>query len=219
MDINIFRVLALFRNINEDDIERLISQVRIRKKIYEKRQLIHHQGLEYSSLYIVSRGYCQGEMSRSAGKVLKVEEFHAPDAIAPGILFSPRNNLPVSLVAANDVEIYSIPKEDIFAYWFKNETFLKNYMEDISDKIFLLSSRLEILSFSTVKGKIARYFLSQDKNEFLLKTSLDELAQYLAVTRPSLSRSLSELVESGLITKQKKLITILDQNALEELLY
>ena len=62
------------------------------------------------------RGYCQGEMSRSGGKVLKVEEFQAPDAIAPGILFALQNSLPVSLLAMNDVDIYSIQKKMYFIF-------------------------------------------------------------------------------------------------------
>ncbi len=219
MDIKVLKSLALFRGINEDMINKMLAEVRLRKKHFDKKEVIHQQGQAYSSLYIVVKGYCQGEMSRSGGKVLKVEEFHAPNAIAPGILYAPRNLLPVSLVAVNPVDILVIPREDVFHFWMKNEIFLKNFMEDISEKIFLLSHRLEILSFTTIKGKIAQYLLSQKKSRFVLQSSMDDLAQFLGVTRPSLSRSMSELVEEGIIQKESKIITILDHSALDEMLF
>ncbi len=207
-----------FQGIPVEEIQKLFESVRMKSRNYSKKQVIHHQGIEYNQLLFVSRGKCQGELDRSSGKILIVEEFPAPAAIAPGILFARNNHLPVSLVAATDVEMISVPKEDVFGVWFRNEKLLSNFLSDISEKIFLLSRRLEILSFTTIRAKLAWFFLSRGRESFVLQSSLDELARYLGITRPSLSRSLAELTTQGLIQKDKRQIRILNRPALEALL-
>lgn len=209
---------ALFSGMEPAEIQALFKAVRTRSRRFMKRQVLHQQGMSYNQLFIVSRGRCQGELNRASGKVLIVEEFPAPCAVAPGILFARENNLPVSLVAATDCEILSVPAEDVFQVWFRHERFLRNFMADISEKIFLLSRRLEILSFTTIRAKLAWYCLSRGRESFEMQNSLDELARYLGITRPSLSRSLAEMEAEGLLKKERRRITLVDTAGLKAIL-
>lgn len=80
----------------------------------------------------------------------------------------------------------------------------------------------ELLSFQTIKGKIAHFILQMlvrsGKDEFVLEKSQNELAEMFGVTRPSLSRALRELHSESIIKVDGKNIKILDKNRLSRLL-
>ena len=50
-----------------------------------------------------------------------------------------------------------------------------------------------------------------------LRMDREELAEFLGVARPSLSRALMKLKEDGVIDVEKNRITVLDRYALEEI--
>lgn len=52
----------------------------------------------------------------------------------------------------------------------------------------------------------------------MLERNQTELADFFNIPRPSLARSLSELVQENAIRIERKKITILDENKLKELL-
>lgn len=53
---------------------------------------------------------------------------------------------------------------------------------------------------------------------FLLDKNQTELAEYFGVARPSLARSISEMIDEGIISVNKKEYTILKLNSIKELL-
>jgi CRP-like cAMP-binding protein len=77
------------------------------------------------------------------------------------------------------------------------------------------------LSIKTIKGKIAHFLLEQADeygDSFELNRNQTELAEFFSVARPSLARSLSEMVEEGLIEVNKKQYGILNRKKLRDLL-
>ena len=76
---------------------------------------------------------------------------------------------------------------------------------------------------TSLKDRIANWLLDGlegsdgDDDTVYLKMGREELADFLGVARPSLSRALMRLKEEGLIDVEKNRITVLDRYALEEL--
>ena len=59
-----------------------------------------------------------------------------------------------------------------------------------------LSQKLHFLSFKTIKGKVAHFFLTQAGEKFHsieLKNTQQQLADLFGVTRPSLARVFGEM--------------------------
>lgn len=78
-----------------------------------------------------------------------------------------------------------------------------------------------MLSIKTIKGKIAHFLLEQadvEGNTFRINRNQTELAEFFGVARPSLARSLSEMIEDGVIEVNKKEYKVLDMKKLKELL-
>jgi CRP-like cAMP-binding protein len=74
-----------------------------------------------------------------------------------------------------------------------------------SNRVHFLSERLKLLSIKTIKGKLAQYILARSTSmNFTLDMNQTALAEYFGVTRPSFSRSLSEMVSDGIISLKGK---------------
>ena len=99
--------------------------------------------------------------------------------------------------------------------------FMHQFISHNSNRTQFLTHRLQLLTIKTIKGKIAYFLLEQMQeygNPFMLERNQTELADFFNIPRPSLARSLSELVQENAIRIERKKITILDENKLKELL-
>jgi CRP-like cAMP-binding protein len=161
----------------------------------------------------------KAEMVSEAGTVLNIETIHAPNPLAPAFLFAENNKFPVDVVALEDCEIIVVSKDAIKKQFACNETFLQGFMTFNSNRTHFLSERLKFLSTKTIKGKLAQYILARTTNmDFTLNMSQTDLAEYFGVARPSLSRSLSEMVGDGIISLKRKNGKILHLAKLRELI-
>lgn len=74
------------------------------------------------------------------------------------------------------------------------------------------------MSFRTIRQKLAVYILNLSKMKQEDTIELDKtksaLAEYFGVSRQSLERELSNMQHDGLLTADKKMITITDKNRL-----
>ncbi len=99
--------------------------------------------------------------------------------------------------------------------------FMQQFLKHNANRTQFLTNRLQLLSIKTIKGKIAHFLLEQANEEgmsFSINRNQTELAEFFGVARPSLARSLSEMIEEGVLNVNKKQYTILDIKKLRELL-
>ena len=78
-----------------------------------------------------------------------------------------------------------------------------------------------MISIKSIKGKLSLFILehtSEEKNTFTLKRNRTQLAEYFGVQRPSLARTISELVEKGVISIDKREVTVLKREELRKIL-
>ncbi|PID27102.1 MAG: cAMP-binding protein [Candidatus Cloacimonadota bacterium] len=217
---NILTKNDIFKGLSEEEIKNLFNSIEYRVSSYSKENLIIHSDQICNHLYIILEGQVRGEMLNPMGKVVKIEDIDAPKAIATIFIFGKNNKLPVNVVANIDSKILSIPKNSLLKLMSTNETILMNYLSEISDKARLLTKKIRMLSFLTIKGKVANFILRKagsNKRVIKLEQSQQKIADFFGVTRPSLSRVFKEMEQDGLIELENKEITILDRKKLIEL--
>ena len=187
---------------------------------YKAGELIALQGSIYHSLLIIDKGVVRGEMSSLAGNSIVIEEIEAPRIIAPAIIFASDNRFPVTVTAVNDADIVSIKESDFTKMMQVDHRILHNFVRSISDRNKFLSDRVRTMSFGTIKSKIANYLLSQIKqkqnSEFDIPHTQQELADMFGVTRPALSRAISQIAETGILISHKNHFIIRDEDKLKE---
>jgi len=208
-------------HIQIDDQEQFLLDLKCSIKIYAKNELIVRQGDVCDSLYMLTQGSVKTEMITENGNILGIEIIKAPRPLAPAFLFSDNNHFPVDVTALEEVEIMKIPKEEILRLMMTNPDFMKQFLTHNSNRTQFLTNRLQLLSIKTIKGKIAHFLLENMTDEgktFSINRNQTELAEFFGVARPSLARSLSELIQDGIISVDKKQFTILDSKSLRSML-
>jgi len=218
MDIDDLLLCPVCGNLPANERENFLKNLDIRTKHYKKGEWIAQQGDTVKALFILLKGKVKTEMMSDSGTILNIETISAPNPLAPAFLFAENNRFPVDVVALQDCEVIIISKESVIKQLATNEKFLQKFMAFNSNRTHFLSERLKFLSTKTIKGKLAQYIIARTNNaDFTLEMSQTELSDYFGVARPSLSRSLSEMVNEGIITLKGKKGKVLDFKKLQKL--
>lgn len=212
----------LFRGITPEKLSANLEEICFHTRSYKKGEILARQGDVCNRLMILTKGSVRGEMIDYSGRLIKVEDIAAPRALAPLFLFGEENRFPVEVTANELTEVIEIPKSSVLELFRKNEQFLENYMNLSANYARTLSDKLFFMSFKTIRQKIASYLLRLHKQQQQLQITLDrsqqELSDYFGVSRPSLARELSHMQDDGLITADRKQITILQKEQLIRLI-
>ncbi len=130
-------------------------------------------------------------------------------------MFDYYNSL-IELTASDDCELLFIRPEALFIADEKlaviQQKILVNMLASQRQTFLDISEHLACLSKRSIKGKVMHllkiYCERAHSNTVLLPYSREELANYLAIDRASLSRALSELKQSGIIDFKKNRFTL-----------
>lgn len=211
----------LFASLEREEVDELLMQ-NSKTAQYAAGQLIAKQSDIYRSLLCMDEGVVRGEMTHSNGERVIIEEIAAPRIIAPAFFFASNNALPVDIIAKTQVQIIAISKPSFLNILQKEERVLHNFLRQMSDRSQFLADRLRMMRFGTIQSKLAHYLCEQiqsnHSNEFALQHTQQELADLFGVTRPAVARSLSLLVEKGILLSRNRRIQILKRDELHKLL-
>lgn len=220
MDYSLLVKAPLFSGYGEAEIEDIFSGIRYRFRRFRPGSMIAMNGEKVTALMLVLSGITKGEMVDFSGRIIKIEEIPAPGALAAAFIFGKLNTFPVNVIALTDVELLIIEKHEFLKLLIRDEKILENFLEMISTRSQFLSEKIKFLSFKTIKGKLAQYFLqrsSKKNNSFDLDVTQNDLADYFGVARPSIARALGEMERDGIIEARGRHILIRDREKMSKL--
>lgn len=207
----------LFSSMPESEIENVLQKVQVAETSFRKGDILAKQDEPCNRLIILTSGSIKAEMTDPSGKVVKVEDVSAPSPLAILFLFGINNRFPVQATAREDVTALIIPKASVLRMLHMNEQLLENYLNISAIYASKLSKKLHLMSFRTIRQKLAMYLLDLAKDSVSMiemDKSQSALAECFGVSRPSLARELYKMQEDGLIVTDKKRITIKDKHKL-----
>lgn len=220
--LQVLKKCLLFKNSNQSEIITLFENLSASKKSFEKNEIIALEDSDCSSIGIVLKGNVEIQKLYASGKAMTIERLKEGQIFGEVIIFSNQHTYPATIVASNKCKILFIKKDDILRLCSISTTFLQNFMTLLSNKILVLNRKLKIVSYKTLKQKIAHLLLEKYHEQKSPKIKLDytkkEIAQSLGVERPSLSREFLSLKDKGIIELNKNSINILDLERLENIL-
>jgi CRP-like cAMP-binding protein len=200
----------------------LLERLPNRLKSFKKERLGAFRGDPLDDMMFLLKGQLSAEFVSIKGKVLKVETLTAPTVIAGPLVFASENYLPVQLTALEDSEILSLSQKDALNLLSSDSHILQRFLRDSGDKVTFLSEKIRLYQFNNIQQKIALYFLDQMSRQrsstIKLPLKIETLAELFSVSRPSLSRSLGELVDQGILERQGKSFLIPSEENLKDLL-
>ena len=204
----------LFENINDKNIEKLKRFLRTTTTIYQKNVNVLSNVNRDDYIAIIDKGSVNLIYNDYNGNKNILEELTEGELF--GTLLSSITD-EVECVTKEQTQItyieYSqITNDDIIKTEFYI-IFIKNLIKLLSDQVKNKNKRIELLTKRTTRDKLLEYFRmkSQEKGNrtFSIPYSYTELANYLSVDRSAMMREITYLKEDGLITTNKRKITLL----------
>lgn len=221
INLDILKNSPVFGGIEARDIKLMLDAIPYHEQQFAKGDILAMQDEPCNRLIILTKGFVKAEMSDASGKVVKVEDIHAPNPLAILFLFGPNNRFPVEVTAREEVEALVIPQKSVLKMLQMNERLLLNFLNISAVYASMLSKKLHLMSFRTIRQKLSMYLLDlakPDKTIVELDRTQMALAEYFGVSRPSLAREMSNMQEEGLIEVNRKHITILQRNKLVQMI-
>ena len=214
----------LFIGLNEEEILTCLKSGDFNIEEFEKDETIFHVGDKARHINVLIDGavsICRDSMD---GKRSIVAIFNTVGAIFGEVFLLLENKGYEHYArAASKVKLLKISKDYLFEGSKEgkdyHKVFLGNMLSDLAFKNYYLNRKVQILSCSSLRQKIAMFLIqNMDRNKRCISgLGREEMADLLNTARPSLSRELMKMQEEGIIEIDKKHIIIKNIEALENL--
>ena len=221
--IKIIKKNQLFIGLNDESIKNVLKEIKYYIKNYSKGEIIAHEDDECSSLSLILDGTIEIQRLYSNGKYIVLSRLVQGDVFGEALVFSKSKTYPATVIALNECKVLFINKNDVLKICSYEEKILENFVSLLSNKVFILNSKIKSISFKSIRQKIINYILNEVKeqksNSIVLRNTKEEIAAILGIPRPSLSRELIKLRDMNYIEFDRKEISVLDIESLEEELF
>lgn len=221
--LELLKTIDLFAEMEDDSIRHLISCSNAEVKTFEKGQAVFFENEMARYIYVLLEGKCLMTKHFLSGRRIIFCEIHEKEVFGILIHVWEKAMYWYDAIAVTDCKVLCISWDFLFGICSKScevhKTFIKNMVRVQADISVSQMKKLNILSGVSVEAKLGLLMLEyMDRNGNVdLKMNREELADYLGITRPSLSRSLMKLKERGIIAINRSKVKILDLNALEDI--
>jgi CRP-like cAMP-binding protein len=185
---------------------------------YEKKELYTKEGQLAENVDIVVTGGMSGRTQSSSGKCVKITWNTIGKLMTPASIFSGKN-VPVTIETDRQTILLRMKPETLQKLFAIDQRIQMNFIRLISIEAVEMAIRVKKLTLYTVREKLASYLLDiakrTNKDQFMIETSRQELANMFAIQKFSLQRVLSEFQKEGIIRANRKWFTILDREKLK----
>ena len=213
----------LFNGVSDEEIESIFSYIKYSETSYNKGQILFQEGDICENIGIIEEGLIQLERIYSSGKSIVLAKLSEGDVFGEALVISSKSLYPATVIAKSDCKIIFINRKEILKLCSKSEKILENFITLLSDKVIMLNKKVKSTSLKSINHKVVDYILEKSRiansNIIMLNESKEDIAAYLGIPRPSLSRELINLRDEAIIDFDRKSITILNYNKLEEKLF
>ncbi|SJZ55408.1 Crp/Fnr family transcriptional regulator [Anaerorhabdus furcosa] len=179
----------IFDDLLNEDFNRILSKSIVRE--FDKHEIIFSKGSKPTYLFILLEGsvyICDDSIDGKRNILTIVNEKN--DCFGEVYLFM-NLDYPYYSIATTKVKVIQIPK-DVFL----SEKVLTERMNQfLAEKAYILSRKLQVLMKNSLREKILEVIKIKD----IVYLKRYELAEYLGVSRPALSKEIYSLIDEGIL--------------------
>jgi len=193
---------------------------------FKKGDFIVMAGEPYYGLGIMVEGSAVVSKDNAAGNRVMMGVLSAGELFGEVIAFSGKEQWPANVQAQTDCNVIYIENNSIINQCGQACDFhcqlIKNLLKIVSNRAIMLNRRVEYLSMKSINSKVAYFLLEHmeksGSNTFRLPMNRNEMADFLNISRPSMSREMGVMRDNGIIEFQKEAIRILKPDKLREMI-
>ncbi|TCO71835.1 Crp/Fnr family transcriptional regulator [Marinisporobacter balticus] len=215
--------VRLFENIERDALNKMLLCLNPNKVAYKKKAYITIAEDKFTGIGIIVEGEVIVTKENVAGDRVMMAKLNEGDIFGEIVAFSDNDKWPATVIASKDCTILFLPTEKIMGNCPKmcigHKLLIQNMLKIVSQKALQLNRKIEYLAIKSIRTKVSTYLLEQyhsvKKNKFMIPLKRNELAEFLNISRPSLSRELIKMKEEGFIDFYRSSFEIIDMEALK----
>lgn len=207
--MNMLGETELFKDIERSELVKILACSNPSIKQYKKREIISMEKSSFTGIGLVLEGEVSLTKDNLAGDRLIISRIKAGDIFGEISAFVDKKWLE-TVTAQTDCQILFISPDRIIGMCPHmcngHRILIQNTLHLVSQKAYVLHKKVEMLSLNSIRKKVSTYLLEQyyikERPVFKIPLKRNELAEYLHIQRPSLSRELANMKDEGIIEFQ-----------------
>ncbi len=221
--IKTLKRVELFKDFEIDELNKMLMCICPKITSYKKKEYVTIAENRFTGIGIVLEGEVIVTKENAAGNRVIMAKLKEGDIFGEMMAFSGYNKWAATVVASTDCTVIFLPPEKIVGNCSNicrgHKLLIQNMLSLISKKALGLNRKVEYLVIKSIRRKISVYLLEQynktGRFTFIVPLKRNELAEFLNVSRPSLSREIIKMKEEGIIDFYRSTFKIIDIEGLK----
>ncbi len=215
--------VPIFSFLSEEELLKIINMTG--HKSYKKGDMLCRQGERADTLFIINEGKVKLSKITKEGKEQIVHIFTSGDFFGELSLFSSNENYNFDVYAISNVKICTLSKDDMNKIIMSNPEISLKLLQVITKRLTQTENLAQNLATNDAEIRIAfmllefaeKYGIATEEGlQINLPINREEMANYVGVTRETISRKLSIFEELGIIDlKGNKVLIIKELDTLK----
>ncbi|MCQ4725918.1 Crp/Fnr family transcriptional regulator [Anaerotignum faecicola] len=210
---------GLFNEITPEEYKQMMECFGSIKKTFKSGEIICDYSVNSSQVGIIESGLALMVRIDFEGNRSILETLESGSIFGEEIAFSGSSKDSIFVLCQKNCTVLFLDYEHITKRCqnaCNHHTLLvQNLFKMIADKLLLMSSRVEVLSQRTIRGKLLCYFnitaANRKSSSFTLPFSVTALADYICTDRSAMMREIKNLKEEGVIEMERRNVKLLQR--------
>lgn len=215
----------LFEGFDRERLKSILQCFNPKVISYNRGDFVVMAGDSYHGMGVLLEGTAVVTKENAAGHRIMINLLKPGSIFGEVIAFSGTGEWPASVQTQTPCKVIFINNDMILNQCSEacshHSQMIKNLLKSVSTRAILLNRRVEYLSMKGINAKIACFLLEHmDKagsNTFRLPLNRNEMAEFLNISRPSMSREMGAMRDRGIIEFQKEAVKIIDAEQLKSM--
>lgn len=186
-----------------------------RERVYKKKQLIYQEGDLPIYLYQIISGNVRNYLFHKDGRelttvVLKEGDFFGYESILM------KKNYPDNAEALEETEVRLINKDDFYELLERNPSLNQRFIRLLSHNIIKKDEQMLSFAYHSVRKRIADALVSvaeklnrePESDSCIIRVSREDLASIAGTANETISRTLADFIDEGILSKKGNSIKI-----------
>lgn len=174
-------------------------------RTFKKGEIIYRQGDFATNFCYLKKGRVSTFMTSFDGMEKTLNTANHGELLGEGAFFDKQPRVS-SARAVTDCEVVMVDEQLLTGLFEKQPHLAFEFLEILANRIRLLSSQLDSMTFLQADARIARQLL-QNENDNVVTLTHEEIATAVGVSRVTVSKTLSRFAKNGdIVTEYRKII-------------
>ena len=223
--IQILKASRLCKNMDESDIGQLLEDHHSEIRTFERGERVFNETDRPEKIWVLLSGSVLIAKDTLSGKRMILAQIeHEGELFGEVYAFINQSGYDMYAEALQKTTVLTL-QDTIFSEEENEKSDIirrlrNNMLEIFAGKAYYMNRKLRVLGSGSLREKIARFLVEQQDKQGNIRMNFtrEEMADYLNVTRPSLSREVGSMVKQGILAIEGRRIAVIDQEALEQYL-